>query len=153
VRVPHSNSESSGALKRGVRLPFAHPRATVLALLLVQGVYLGYGVSPLMSSRCVCEHGPEVPCDCPHHGSAKGEHAPPCHLHRPAPSDAKASPESAIRVRCGAKAPDLILMAWGTLPSNVPRLSLDNSPPADDVCVSPHDVPASPRKPPPKARV
>ncbi len=145
--------ESSSDPSRGSIRRFAHTRAIAVALLLVQGTYLGYGASPFMSSRCACEHGPEVPCDCPHHVSAKGKDARPCQLHRKATSHAQPSPESAIRVRCGAKAPDLTLLAWVTFSSEPPTLPLDYFPPEREVSVPPPDVPASPPRPPPKARV
>jgi len=110
---------SGGAvvLSEGARRPRAHPipagtRTFAFAFLLVVGIHFGYGVSPLMASRCACSHGPEVPCDCPHHLETKGQAPPPCHIHAKSRNAAdRTSKEPSVRARCGKIAPDLILVA------------------------------------------
>jgi hypothetical protein len=85
-------------------------RCLAVLLMLVQGTYLSYGVSPLMSGRCGCAHGADVPCDCLHHEPSNGAPAP-CHLHaKPRPAAQSAAPHGSFRIRCGAIHPDLILL-------------------------------------------
>src|SRR5216683_3750224 len=99
------------------RRPPAHPipagtRTFAFALLLVVGIHFGYGLSPLMASQCACSHGPEVPCDCPHHLETEGQAPPPCHIHAKSRNAAdRTSKEPSVWARCGTIAPDLILVA------------------------------------------
>ena len=93
----------------------ALPRSTRsfgFVVLMVVGIHLGYGVSPLMASQCVCAHAPEVLCDCPHHVRLDGSHSPPCHIH--AKSHRAADPGSrqpCVRAQCGSIPPELVLVA------------------------------------------
>lgn len=111
-------------------------RAIAWTVLLVVVIHLGYGVSPLMASRCACAHGPEVPCDCVHHKRAEGSGPPPCHIHaksQHAPgTDAR---QPCVRARCGSTPPDLILLGLvstseapelppAPIPGPSPKLSL-----------------------------
>src|SRR6516162_9728567 len=91
----------------------AHPAGTrpfALLLLLMLGIYSAYGITPLMTSRCGCEHGPEVPCDCPHHGNATNSPPAPCHLHAKARPAANLPSQPCLRARCGSIPPPLILV-------------------------------------------
>jgi len=99
------------AHRRPNRLPRGS-RFFVLLLMLVQGAYLSYGLSPLMSGHCGCAHGPEVSCDCLHHEQSSGAPAP-CHLHAKArPAAQSPTPHGSFRIRCGAINPDLILLGF-----------------------------------------
>ena len=146
-----SEREPTGRSARG--LPRS-TRSSAFVVLLVVGVHLGYGVSPLMASQCACAHGPEVPCDCPHHVKADGSPPPPCHIH--AKSHRAADPSSrqpCVRARCGAIPPDLILVA---LVSTSERLELAPRPPLERLQspspLRPPEVFIFPSKHPPKAR-
>jgi len=101
-RAPWSRAR---ALPGGTR-PFA------FAILLVIGIHFGYGVSPLMTSQCACSHGPEVPCDCPHHLETDGHAPAPCHIHAKSKDAAdRTSKGPCVRALCGTTAPALILVA------------------------------------------
>jgi len=126
----------------------AHPLGTrpfALLLLLMLGIYSAYGLSPLMTSRCGCEHSPEVPCDCPHHGK--------CQLHAKARPAANLPSQPSLRARCGSIPPHLILV---TVFSTAERPQLIPSPPPARPGVfsplPPPDVFRVPLKHPPKAR-
>src|ERR1700737_550363 len=131
-------------------------RLTGALLLVVTSLYLGYGVSPLMESRCGCLHGPEVPCDCPHHGESKsGSHPPPCHIHAKSKAPAShALPAPGLRNRCGVIHPDLILLALVSIPLRQ-QASLELSPIAVPrlFLTAPPGVFIYPSKHPPKAQV
>jgi hypothetical protein len=142
-------NESTWALSHSRAL-----RLTTALLLTVSALYFGYGVSPLMQSRCGCLHGPEVPCDCPHHAHSKDGPPPPCHIHAKSKAPAhKTLPLSSIRVRCGAIHPDLILVSFLSIsppeehpPELLPTPVLRAAPTA------PPDVFIPPSKHPPKVR-
>src|SRR5262249_47531344 len=95
---------------RGLR---AHPggaRPFALLLLLTLSVYSAYGLSPLMTSQCACQHDHEVPCDCPHHGSAPNSPPAPCQLHGKTRPAANLPSQPCLRARCGSIPPHLILV-------------------------------------------
>lgn len=128
-------------------------RPFALLLLLVLGIYSAYGLSPLMTSRCACDHGQEVPCDCPHHGSAHGSPPAPCQLHKKARPVANLPSQPCLRARCGSIPPHLILVA---VFSTTERPQLIPPPPPGRPGVfsplPPPDVFPVPLKHPPKAR-
>src|SRR5262249_61383420 len=85
-------------------------RAVACTALLVVAMHLCYGVSPLMSSRCACAHGPEEPCECVHHERAKRSGPLPCHIHAKSQAAQGADArQPCVRRRCGTTSPDLIL--------------------------------------------
>ena len=127
-------------------------RPLALLLLMVVGIYSAYGLSPLMSSRCACEHSLEVPCDCPHHGNARHSAPAPCQLHKKAPAAANVPSQPCLRARCGSIPPHLILV---TVFSTAEQPQLFPPPPSarPDVFrpLPPPDVFPVPLKHPPKA--
>jgi len=134
---------------------FISVRCLALVLLLSQGLSLAYGVGPFVSGRCACEHGPRVPCDCPHHSTVKGEDPPPCHLHvqgHPAGEPTKAS-SCSIRAHCGSTSPVLMLVIIASVPCpDEPRPQLLEAAASSPPLVVHPSPPASPPRPPPKAR-
>jgi hypothetical protein len=140
--APHA----SCALSRAIRC-FA------FLLLLVVGAHLSYGVSPLMASRCGCAHGPEVPCDCPHHVHADGSQPPPCHIHAKSHRAAeRTSQHPCVRARCGTIPPDLVLVALVSTyepPQLAPPPAVGRLP--SDSPLRPPDIFIFPSKHPPKA--
>jgi len=128
-------------------------RASAFVALLVIGLYLGYGVSPLMASQCACSHGSEVPCDCPHHVQAQGSPPPPCHTHAKSHRGADSSSQQpCVRAPCGTIPPDLILIA---LVSTSERPALAPPPPLEQPLtfspLRPPEIFIFPLKHPPKA--
>jgi hypothetical protein len=138
---------------QGLRANRAGTRPFALLLLLTLSIYSAYGLSPLMTSRCGCEHGPEVPCDCPHHGSAHDSAPAPCQLHKKARPAANLPSQPILRARCGSIPPHLILVtvfSTAERPQLIPSL-----PPVRPGVFSPlppPDVFRVPLKHPPKAR-
>ena len=125
----------------------AHPvgiRPLALLLLLVVGIYSAYGLSPLMTSRCACEHSLDVPCDCPHHGK--------CQVHKKAPPTANVPSRPCLRARCGSIPPHLILVTVFSTAER-PQLIAPPPPARPDVFrpFAPPDVFPVPLKHPPKA--
>src|SRR5260370_34446288 len=104
-------------MRRTLRRPFG--RCLALLLLLSQGLSLAHGLGPFVSGHCASEHGPDVPCDCPHHVREKGQDPPPCHLHAKADrhSDAPKPAACSFRAICGSSPPALFLLPIASVPS------------------------------------
>lgn len=141
-------------MRSTLRLPFG--RCLALLLLLSQGISLAHGLGPFVSGHCACEHGPDVPCDCPHHVRKKGQDPRPCHLHAKADrhSDAPKPAACSFRARCGSSPPALMLLAIASVPSlEEPQTEISAAPVAA-VPILPHPSPVFlPPRPPPKARI
>lgn len=90
----------------------AHARGTRLVALFVLGVvgtYSANGISPLLTSHCACDHGIEVPCDCPHHSRASSPPAP-CHVRLKQQAATAAPAQPCVRAHCGSSRADLLLV-------------------------------------------
>ncbi len=94
-------------------------RWVALVLLLTHGGLLAYGGSPFSQGRCECKHGPEVPCDCPHHRASAGEAGdeldadlPPCHraMKATAPPSERTE-DTGWRNHCDSSDPSLVVFA------------------------------------------
>lgn len=141
-------------MRSRLRIPSA--RCIALLLLFSQGVSLAYGLGPFVSGHCGCEHGPEVPCDCPHHAKHNGENPPPCHLHRKADGHANPSKPApcSFRARCGSTPPVLMLLAIASVPSIDEPVAQHWILPSTTTAIVVHPSPfLSPPRPPPKVRI
>jgi hypothetical protein len=130
-------------------------RWVALVLLLLQGIQVAYGASPLASGHCACAHGPEIDCECPHHEGAGAEALPACHRRVKEKKRAEAADAPALRARCGSTGHALVLLTTVSLeqpwlPDVVARVCL---PLPEEAPHAPPFHPLPPPRPPPRAQV
>jgi len=122
-----------------------------LLLLLVTGTYAAFGVTPFAQGHCACAHGPEVDCECPHHG-AGDDSMPACHRKMRAQARAKAAEKPALRARCGSTGATLVLLALAAPERReAPHPEPTATPAPARPLLPPSDVFSSPPRQPPRA--
>jgi hypothetical protein len=135
------------------RVHIRRVRLAALLLLLTQASSLAYGLTPFMASHCRCEHGPQIPCDCPHHERLAGKDMPPCHLHaKHDPSAPTNSAHCSLRAHCGSTPPMLLLLTLASIPEVArPMPKLPTAQPSAPPASTPPSPFLSPPRQPPKA--